>query len=148
MLEIGSHEGRSAIWFVQNLLIHPDSRLTCVDTWFDAEARFQRFQKNIKLAGVADKIQVYRKSSRHINPEGEGYDLIYLDGDHQSASVFLDLAVVWQRLKHGGVCIADDYGWLKRGVIGPKPAIDGFLASFEGKLKVLSMGYQVVFKKL
>ncbi len=30
-LEIGSYEGRSAVWLLQEILTHPESRLTCVD---------------------------------------------------------------------------------------------------------------------
>lgn len=32
-LEIGSFQGRSSVWLLQNVLTHPTSRLTCVDTW-------------------------------------------------------------------------------------------------------------------
>ena len=37
VLEIGSYEGRSAVWLLQEILTHPESRLTCVDIW-DQEA--------------------------------------------------------------------------------------------------------------
>ena len=32
-LEIGSFEGRSAIWLLENILTDPTAHLTCVDTW-------------------------------------------------------------------------------------------------------------------
>ena len=32
-LEIGSFEGRSAIWLLENILTHSNSHLTCVDTF-------------------------------------------------------------------------------------------------------------------
>ena len=32
-LEIGSFEGRSAIWFLENILTGDSARLTCVDTF-------------------------------------------------------------------------------------------------------------------
>lgn len=32
-LEIGSYEGRSACWLLENILTHPDARLLCVDTF-------------------------------------------------------------------------------------------------------------------
>ena len=33
ILEIGSFEGRSTIWFLENLLKNPKSTITCVDPW-------------------------------------------------------------------------------------------------------------------
>lgn len=32
-LELGSFEGRSALWTVENMFLNPDSRVTCVDAW-------------------------------------------------------------------------------------------------------------------
>jgi predicted O-methyltransferase YrrM len=32
-LEVGSYEGRSAVWLLSNILTHPTSRLYCVDTF-------------------------------------------------------------------------------------------------------------------
>jgi hypothetical protein len=32
-LEIGSFEGKSAIWALDNILIHPDSYITCIDNF-------------------------------------------------------------------------------------------------------------------
>src|SRR3954452_7004174 len=33
LVEIGSFEGRSTLWFLENLLRHPDSRIVCIDTF-------------------------------------------------------------------------------------------------------------------
>jgi hypothetical protein len=32
-LEVGSFEGRSALWFLENILTHPTDSITCVDIW-------------------------------------------------------------------------------------------------------------------
>ena len=32
-LELGSYEGRSALWTIENMFLNPDSRVTCVDGW-------------------------------------------------------------------------------------------------------------------
>src|SRR5574343_585970 len=34
-LEIGSFEGRSAIWFLENMLLNEKSTITCIDPWLD-----------------------------------------------------------------------------------------------------------------
>lgn len=54
-LEIGSFEGRSALWMLSNVLTGPYSRLLCVDTWkphdelpgVDMEGVFSRFIDNV-----------------------------------------------------------------------------------------------------
>ena len=33
LLEIGSFEGRSAMWLADNVLTHPAATLTCIDPW-------------------------------------------------------------------------------------------------------------------
>lgn len=45
-LEIGSYEGRSAVWFLQNILTHPTSTLDCVDL-FTGKGLEPRFDHNI-----------------------------------------------------------------------------------------------------
>ena len=34
-LEIGSYEGMSAIWMLNNVLTHEESRLWCIDSWVE-----------------------------------------------------------------------------------------------------------------
>jgi predicted O-methyltransferase YrrM len=148
MLEIGSHEGRSAIWWCQNLLLHPQSRLTCVDPWTKTEERHQRFLNNISKAGVLNKITVLRMHSESFYVAPEIYDFVYLDGDHRASAVFHDLSICWRLLKKGGLLLLDDYTWTQPNMIGPKVAIDGFLASFQCQYKLLHKGYQIILKKL
>lgn len=52
-LEIGSHEGRSAVWMAQRLLSHPSATLTCIDPWPNPAAE-QRFDANIAETGRAN----------------------------------------------------------------------------------------------
>ncbi len=35
ILEIGSYEGKSTTWFLDNLLLSKDSTITCVDPWMN-----------------------------------------------------------------------------------------------------------------
>ena len=47
-LEIGSFEGRSAIWFLDNILTDPTSTLTCVDVFTDEiEANFDHKREDV-----------------------------------------------------------------------------------------------------
>lgn len=149
-LEIGSCEGRSSCFFVQNILNHPDSRLVCVDPWVmpGTEARFQ---KNIDILGCREKMVIYKTASDGFPiASPPAYDFVYIDGWHSAAATMKDACRSWVTLKKGGIMIFDDYMWhindLPR-VDAPKLAIDSFLLIFEKELKVLHIGQQVIVEK-
>lgn len=45
-LEIGSYEGRSAVWLMENILTQENCTLTCIDT-FEGSAEHTEEQKKI-----------------------------------------------------------------------------------------------------
>lgn len=55
MLEIGSYEGRSAVWFLENILTHPTARIVCVDLFTRLPFEL-RFDHNIRISGAGDKV--------------------------------------------------------------------------------------------
>ena len=69
-VEIGSFEGRSAVWLLENVLTHPTSRLHCIDPWTYPRKDFEdRFDANVALAEsehpgrmINCHIPIYRKS--------------------------------------------------------------------------------------
>lgn len=61
-LEIGSYEGFSAIWQIENILTDPASTITCIDI-FDDKVIEERFDQNIKATGVSDKVIKLKGSS-------------------------------------------------------------------------------------
>ena len=66
-LEIGSYEGRSAIWFLGEILTHPSSRITCVDLFGVTEIE-SRFDRNIGASGVAFKVDKIKGNSQDVLP--------------------------------------------------------------------------------
>lgn len=148
-LEIGSYEGRSAIWTIENILIHPQSTLICVDPWpdEDVETRFDRntfrYRRIQKRKGLGQ--DVLREMDRH------SFDFIYVDGDHSRPGTMTLSVLAWELLKVGGILIWDDYLWKnpnKHECVGlPKPAIDAFLALYEHEIRLLHRGYQVIVER-
>lgn len=132
ILEIGSFEGRSACWFSDNFMDHPQSRLVCIDT-FKGGAEHQKFlktehpdillkflervdllanfRKNVNRSRNAHKIEVLVGESAARLPElrHQQFDLIYIDGSHHSEDVMLDGVNAWHLLRDGGALIFDDY---------------------------------------
>jgi len=152
ILEIGSWEGRSTLFFLN---FFPLSRITCLDIFmlgndglFDANV-MQRHSHRVRKIASRSITALDRFATR----EKRSFDFIYVDGSHERDDVMMDTLLSWRLLKVGGTLIWDDYdiisampGCFNRGE-DPKPAIDAFLAWREGEYELLHVGYQVIVKK-
>ena len=168
-LEIGSWEGRSACWFLQNILTHRTSRIVCIDTFQGAPDELklhkhlrdaigsieQHFDHNIRFIGAKKKVRKIKGSSRVALRllQANSFDLIYIDGSHLAGDVLLDAALCWDLLKKGGIMIFDDYRWKcvtnkRNPLLSPRLAIDVFRSLFRDRIKILSVGTQVILKKI
>jgi predicted O-methyltransferase YrrM len=128
-LEIGSFEGRSAIWFLENILTDPSSSIVCIDI-FDEPITERRYDNNIALSGFADRVHKIKAPSALAlkTLEPESYDFIYVDGSHVAKDVLIDTVLSWELVKPNGIVIFDDYGWSPRSrARNPRPAIDAFV---------------------
>ena len=164
-LEIGVFEGASTVWLLQNILTHPDSRLTAVDT-FEGSVEFrdkmadcvasmeETFRANIEVTGQGHRVETLKSYSFdalvQLNQDRRScYDLIYVDGSHMSWDVLSDAVLSWPLLKPGGILVFDDYLWdvypqeHKR----PRLAIDSFLACYVDQLKIVRSSYQMIVRK-
>lgn len=165
-LEIGSFEGRSSVWIVENMMQDGD-HLDCIDTWRggeehgeeDMDAVYKRFQANIELAmgkfGRKRFALPWRSDSvTYLGAAiGEGkkdpYDFIYIDGSHIAKDVLTDACMAWPLLKPKGIMVFDDYMWGNpRDILHrPKPAIDAFCNLFAEEAEIVHVGYQLVVRK-
>ena len=147
-IEIGTYEGRSTTWLIDNILTHKGSSILTID-------RFKQsvLDANLKATGHNGKIDFRLGMSRDVLrelPDNE-FDFAYIDGSHSSCDVLEDAVMVFRRVKEGGVIGFDDYLWddpqfNEHGT--PKPAIDAFLECYKHKLEVLDHGYQVWVRKI
>lgn len=156
-LEIGSYEGRSAVWLLRNILTHPDSHLTCVDPFAydtplvgydlpDIAAAKARFLANMAELNstrwehqCVDSLSFFRANKK-------SFDLIYIDGNHHPSAVLVDLVLAWLCLNENGVMICDDYLW-HAAERTPKEAIDGFATCLRGQYDIIGWGYQFALRK-
>jgi Methyltransferase domain len=154
-LEIGSYEGRSAIFFLEYL---PKLHLTCVDLFeytsefFAKRKPWVQFDKNLsKYAGRYEKIVSFSANAlAEFASKGRKFDLIYIDGSHTRDDVFIDALLSWKLLNVNGVLIFDDYfwGWHFKPSERPKEAIEYFVYSHLDGLKILHKGVQFIVKKV
>jgi len=155
-LEIGTYEGRTAIWFLDNILTHPSAKVTVIDIFAFYEDLQEdnyevKFDHNIEISGHKDRVIKLKGESQKVLRELDGpFDFVYIDGSHVAKDVLLDAVLVWDLMKTGGIMIFDDYKWgwyPKRPEKRPQDAINAFLTVFKPYIKVLHNDYQLIVKK-
>jgi predicted O-methyltransferase YrrM len=163
ILEVGSWEGRSAVFFLN---FFPRSTIVCIDTFGGSpeehsiykhlgaqlagiEARFDR-----NLAPFAPRVTKIKSRSLpaldRLDAESRRFDLAYIDGGHRRDDVMADSLRVWRLLAPGGVVIWDDYEWGREMPPDerPQPAIDDFLRDHGGRYRLLARTYQMAIERL
>lgn len=150
VLEVGSFEGRSAVWFLENLIDDPEARLVCVDPFRDPQTEL-RFDHNIAVSGAADRVTKLKGFSASVLPTLErcSFDLVYVDGSHRAGDVLLDGVLAWDLLRNGGLLLFDDYRWRPERPAHQRPqlGVDLFLALVKGRHEILLEEYQVLVRK-
>ena len=155
ILEIGSYEGRSAIFFLKKF---SDSNITCIDTWAGSDEHtninFELIEKNFDLNTSfyqSNNILFKHKmtSNDFFKKNHKYFDLIYVDGDHTSNQVKIDLINSWNALKNGGFLVLDDYMWwfykdLKK---NPSTPINNFIKENKPNISKLIVWHQVIIQK-
>lgn len=169
VLEIGSHEGRSACWIVERLsTCHGGGELVCIDLWAEdavnedgerhnAEALFdenlalaiKRFPDVSVRKIKGDSFQVL--CSLLTGDDGL-FDVIYVDGDHRAKGALSDLVLANRLCRQGGIIIVDDYLWQQNDPphTTPKLGVDAFVNLFNDEV-VPMIGYslyQLYLKKV
>ena len=155
ILEIGSYEGRSAIFFLNNF---KDSNIHCVDTWsgsdehdnFDYNSIENNFDFNSSIFQSNNRLNKFKMNSNEFfQSNSKKYDLIFVDGDHSSDQVKIDIDNSWKILNKGGYLILDDYMWwfykdLKK---NPSSSINSFIINHISEISSLKIWHQVIIKK-
>ena len=171
-LEIGSFEGRSTVWIIENMMADGDN-IDCIDTWEGGEEHSngemggaeERFDHNVEVTeakiSLVREVRKYKGLSTYelarIYGTGEFdpahiagfYDFIYIDGSHIAKDVLTDACMAWPLLQQGGIMVFDDYLWGDaRDILHrPKPAIDAFVNIFSEEIEMIHMGYQLIIRK-
>lgn len=154
-LEVGVYEGRSSLWWLDNILTGEGSHLVAIEPWRD------KFEPNCgvfrEIFGP-DRFNLYWGKGQEIlmkfGPDLGPFDFAYLDGGKDADTVLQNSVLAWLTLKPGGVLIWDDYRWEWRPDVvspkcehPPKIGIDAFLAAHVDKYEELHRGWQVIIRK-
>lgn len=159
-LEIGTFEGQSAVFMIENCVANAPFELTCIDTWAggvehdraamgEVEARFDR---NIERARAKHAFTLRKMKSDSVTAlaqliaEGaaNSFDITYVDASHQAPDVLADAILAFKLTRIGGIIVFDDYLWRMAGPGGndllnqPKAGIDAFVNTHFRKLNVVA----------
>ncbi len=156
ILEIGSFEGLSTTYFIDNFLSKPNSKITVVDpfllhsendhiTILD-KIQIRNFFFNISKSAYPNKVQYLGLTSdQFFDFNKNKYNFIYIDGMHTKEQIPKDIINSWESLSKDGIIWMDDYlgdhGKLKN-------TFDKTLESLKGEHQVIHRGYQIAIKKL
>lgn len=164
ILEIGSFEGHSTLWFLDNC---PEAQIICVDPFtgsadhegIDFKPVKDRFRYNTDH--YKDRIDCHETNSSDFfgyaldwdHSEWFELDLVFVDGSHEAKDVLSDLIGGFRLLNSGGLLFADDYGWSGfplQPYRNPKPAIEGFFNCYQPFLNLTKteFAYYAAFHKL
>lgn len=117
-LEIGSHEGRSALWLLENVLTAGNSTITCVDPHSQDGEYGRTFMQHAQEHFIGN-IDQYKFKVRYLNIRSTDawahlgrrhyFDFIYVDGDHSAHACLHDCVLAVEHLKPDGFFLVDDY---------------------------------------
>jgi len=161
ILEIGSWEGRSALFFLNYLV---NSRMVCVDTfggniehhrnlYFAALVPETERKFDANTAEFAARIEKHKGPSSDVLPQlgiaSRRFDIAYIDGSHRAADVYSDAVLTWPMVVANGVVIFDDYEFdqMEEEIERPKLGIDAFLKAIDAQYRLIHKNYQVVIEK-
>lgn len=178
ILEVGSYEGASTCYLIDNLANTQSIEVHCVDSWeggiehqqggsaiSDMSQVESRFLNNTKIAisnsihdvnlflhkGYSDK----QLAKIYFEKGGSYFDFIYIDGSHQAPDVLYDAILGFKLLKKNGVIVFDDYLWQEQLNYGvdplrsPKMAIDFFTNIFCRQIRLIQAPlYQLYVQKI
>lgn len=159
-LEIGSFQGNTTVWLLENILTDDTSMITCIDTFEGSVNHIFHFKHDIKsifdifsynISKFKNKVNIIKdKSQTALKQINEQYDFIFIDSNHKASSVIEDAILSFSLLKKGGIMIFDDYMLfgMKKSVDNPKPAIDAFLEIYAKNINVLYKNHQVIIEKI
>ena len=102
ILEIGSFEGLSSVFFADNFLDNSNSTLTCVDPFLNIDNNDHKqflqnneemnFDYNISICKNSDKITIHKITSDiFFENNSQKYNFIYIDGCHEPDFIKRDM---------------------------------------------------------
>jgi hypothetical protein len=127
ILEVGAFEGGTTCWFLrtfESAFVHViDSFEGVEESPIKGRELRERFflncqytlddpwMRRMRVWGMKSTSGLVKLQEQFGSYEEMKFDFIYIDADHSALSCFMDSALAWPLLKHGGIMIWDDFNW-------------------------------------
>jgi hypothetical protein len=153
-LEIGSFEGRSTIFVLNNL---KNAKINIVDTFAGSdeheEISFEKVYKNFlnNTKRFKKRLSINKMSSdKFFKQNNKKFDLIYIDGSHYVKDVMNDCINSYKSLNENGIMIIDDFMWNYYSNINENPigAIMPFIKKNYSNINIIHLNYQIIIRKI
>ena len=150
LLEIGSFEGNSSMFFARHL---KNTKIYCVDNWIGTEEyndlKFEKLESNFN-ENLREFDNVKKKkctSDEFFLDNNLTFDLIYIDGYHKAEQVLKDFKNAWKVLNKDGILIFDDFIWKFFDKIEDNPCyvINAYLKELKKRFKILKVSNSQLF---
>lgn len=150
-LELGTFEGRSVTWMMENVLTHPKSVAVTVDDFSGGFGVMPDTEMDgVRQRAIQNVAQLSRVTMIEDNTEsairqlvGSQFDVIYVDASHDEADVLRDSRLAWPLLKPGGLMLWDDFD--SRRWTGVRRAVESFVAGDDCEL--VFTNHQACYRK-
>jgi SAM-dependent methyltransferase len=152
-LEVGTFEGRSLFWVLEQILTNASSTAVGIDPYLGkwGASKEEIFRRNLERSGAGDRVKLIKGLSQVELRKLplQSFDIVYIDGSHAAADVLEDAVLAWRLLKPGGMLIFDDYLWRPGTPLEDRPrkAIDDFHWFFKDRFDVVHSDYQVFLRR-
>jgi len=170
ILEIGTFEGKYALWLADNY----NSEIHTIDPFDSSVYKIkqdlfdqveQNWLYNLSKCKYKNKIIFYKSYSfnilsKFIN-ENKMFDFVYIDGYHKASAVLEDLTLSFKLLNHNGIMLIDDaVDWQARDyntdkiiddiTLTPKLAVDSFIQIYKNEIEIIDIPKknQVAIRKI
>ena len=158
-LEIGSFEGRSSVYVLENL---NNAYCYFVDPFEEYEEMTKSTNQNnfssiynnfkINVGSFRGRYEIFKTTSDNFFENLEKtkkFDLIYIDGSHLSKDVYADAINSNKIIREGGFIIFDDFFWFWYPNLEDNPffGISKFLYENRKKYKIIYLGDQLIIRK-
>ena len=160
-LQLGAYTGDASLWLFENVLTHPESTLTDVDTWEGSEEEehekmnWKSVEKTyddklFKWTSSGNLIKKKMTTKEFFTSNDKKFEFVYVDADHHAYWALQDGLDGYSALNSGGILAFDDYSWgpaLPK-MEKPQTGIDAFLVCYSNKVVVLEKDIQLWTKKI
>jgi GR25 family glycosyltransferase involved in LPS biosynthesis len=111
ILDIDTKEGRSSVWFVDNVARHFESNVDIVSLFLESERQEKRYLYNLALTANVNKTKSHKGHThdffKQLFLDDKKYDVIYIDGNPET--IIHDMIMCFHLLKDDGVIIVNNY---------------------------------------